>query len=209
MSDSPPERDVEWTAAGAEAAYKFLARVWRIADEIGDAPDAKEATGAEATALLKATHRAIRDTTADIEGFAFNKAVARLHELANALQKCGRDDTAGMPFARRQAFEALAQLMAPMTPHFAEEIWQALGQAAPLVETPWPTFDAGLIRDDTILMPVQINGRKRTEIEVDSGADRETVEGLVMASPDVARFLGGQVPRKVIVVPGRIVNVVI
>jgi leucyl-tRNA synthetase len=99
--------------------------------------------------------------------------------------------------------------MAPMTPHFAEEMWQALGHETPLTETPWPEFDAGLARDDVIRMPVQVNGKKRAEIEVARGADRETIEGLVMASPDVARFLGGQTPRKVIVVPGRIVNVVI
>jgi leucyl-tRNA synthetase len=211
LSDSPPERDVEWSTAGVEGAWRFLQRVWRMLDDAELAPPGAEAAsfGPDADALCKITHKTIAGVTADIEGFAFNKAVARLHELANALQKSGRDDTAGMPFARRQAFEALAQLMAPMTPHFAEETWQALGHATPLVETPWPSFDAGLIREDTILMPVQINGKKRTEIQVDSGADRETVEGLVMASPDVARFLGGQVPRKVIVVPGRIVNVVI
>ncbi len=99
--------------------------------------------------------------------------------------------------------------MAPMTPHFAEEMWQALGHEVPLTETPWPEFDADLARDDVIRMPVQVNGKKRAEIEVARDADRETIEGLVMASPDVARYLGGRAPRKVIVVPGRIVNVVV
>ena len=156
----------------------------------------------------------VAGVTADIEGFTFNKAVARVYELANAVQKARlatRDDqdAPGMGFARREAFETLAQLMAPMAPHFAEEIWQVLGHATPLVETPWPSFDPGLVRDDTILMPVQVNGKKRAEIEVDRDVDRETIVGLALGHPDVARFLGGQVPRKVIVVPGRIVNVVI
>ncbi|MHA1570068.1 MAG: class I tRNA ligase family protein, partial [Alphaproteobacteria bacterium] len=155
-----------------------------------------------------ATHKTIAGVTADIEGFTFNKAVARLYELANVIQKA-REDAAGLGSARREAFEALAQLMAPMAPHFAEEMWQALGHDVPLTETPWPEFDADLVRDEVIRMPVQVNGKKRAEIEVARDADRQTIEGLVMASPDVARFLGGREPRKLIVVPGRIVNVVV
>jgi leucyl-tRNA synthetase len=211
LSDSPPERDVEWTTAGVEGAWRFLQRLWRMLGEVElAAPGAGGGeTGPEAKALRKATHKTIAGVTADIEGFTFNKAVARLYELANAAQKTGRGGGPGLAFARREAFEALARLMAPMTPHFAEEMWQALGHEKPLTETPWPEFDATLARDDVILMPVQVNGKKRAEIEVGRGADRETIEGLVMASPDVARFLGGQAPRKVIVVPGRIVNVVI
>jgi len=160
--------------------------------------------GADDATLRKAIHKTIAGVTADIEGFTFNKAVARLHELANAVQKL---QAGGM--ARREAFEALARLMAPMVPHFAEEVWARLGHATPLVETPWPDFDAALARDDVISLPVQVNGKKRAEIEVEREADRETIEGLVMASPDVARFLGGKQPKKVIVVPGRIVNVVL
>jgi leucyl-tRNA synthetase len=220
LSDSPPERDVEWSTAGVEGAWKFLQRLWRMLnEEIASAsltPTGQQASsfGPEAAALRKIAHKTIAGVTADIEGFTFNKAVARVYELANAVQKArlatrGDQDAPGMGFARREAFEALAQLMAPMAPHFAEEIWQVLGHAAPLVETPWPSFDPDLVRDDTILMPVQVNGKKRAEIEVDRDADRETIVGLALGHPDVARFLGGQVPRKVIVVPGRIVNVVI
>jgi leucyl-tRNA synthetase len=218
LSDSPPERDVEWTAAGVEGAWRFLQRLWRMLGEAALAPMGAAAAGSgpESEALRKVTHKTIAGVTADIEDFTFNKAVARLYGLANAIQKTGRKagqkadgDAPGLAFARREAFEALARLMAPMTPHFAEEMWQALGHETPLTETPWPEFDAGLARDDVIRMPVQVNGKKRAEIEVARGADRETIEGLVMASPDVARYLGGRAPRKVIVVPGRIVNVVI
>jgi leucyl-tRNA synthetase len=211
LSDSPPERDVEWSTAGVEGAWKFLQRVWRMLDEADLAPPnaMADSFGPEAEALRKVTHKTIAAVTADIEGFTFNKALARMRELTNAIQKVGGGDAADMRFARREAFETLAQLMAPMVPHFAEEMWQGLGHDISLTETPWPEFDASLARDDVIQMPVQVNGKKRAEIEVDREADRETIEGLVMASPDVARFLGGKAPRKVIVVPGRIVNVVI
>ena len=219
LSDSPPERDVEWTAAGVEGAWRHLQRVWRLLGEadlaaVGAPVESggPEAEAPEAKALRKATHKTIAGVTADIEGFAFNKAVARLYELTNTVQKASRisaGDAPGLGLARREAFEALAQLMAPMTPHIAEEIWQALGHETPLTETPWPEFDAGLVRDEVIRMPVQVNGKKRAEIEVARDADRETIEGLVMASPDVARYLGGRAPRKMIVVPGRIVNVVV
>ncbi|HSF96855.1 MAG TPA: leucine--tRNA ligase [Thermohalobaculum sp.] len=205
LSDSPPERDVEWTAAGAEGAWRFLQRLWRMLDEaelapVGTAPEA----GAED--LRKATHKTIAGVTADIEGFTFNKAVARIHELANTLQKAGG---AGIGAARREAFEALARLMAPMCPHFAEELWQRLGHETPLTETPWPEFDAALARDDVILMPVQVNGKKRAEIEIARDAEARTIEALALSHADVARYLGGKPPRKVIVVPGRIVNVVV
>ena len=210
LSDSPPERDVEWTNAGVEGAWRFLQRLWRRLGEADLAPlgEAAAEGGPEAAALRKATHKTIAGVTADIEGFTFNKAVARLYDLTNVIHKA-RGDAPGLAFARREAFEALARLMAPMTPHICEEMWQALGHETPLTETPWPEFDADLVRDDVFWMPVQVNGKKRAEIEVARDADRETIEGLVMASPDVARFLGGRAPRKMIVVPGRIVNVVV
>jgi leucyl-tRNA synthetase len=209
LSDSPPDRDVEWTAAGVRAAWNHLQRVWRLLDEAELAPLGAPADGGgpAADALRRITHKTIAGVTADIESFAFNKAVARLYELSNAIRDAGSGP--GLGFARREAFETLSRLMAPMTPHFAEEMWQKLGQATPLVETAWPAFDPALTRDDVIMLPVQVNGKKRAEIEVDRGADRESVEGLALAHPDVARFLGGQTPRKVIVVPDRIVNVVV
>ncbi|HUS56048.1 MAG TPA: leucine--tRNA ligase [Thermohalobaculum sp.] len=211
LSDSPPERDVEWTAAGAEGAWRFLQRVWRALNEaklcaIG-APE-PQLVLPMAASLRQATHKTIMRVSRNIESFAFNKAVADIYTFVNTLTK-EHGDSEDYLFARREAYEALARLMAPMTPHFAEEIWQLLGHATPLVEAPWPSYDADLTRDDMISMPVQINGKKRAEIQVDREADRETIEGLVMASPDVARFLGGKTPRKIIVVPGRIVNVVI
>jgi leucyl-tRNA synthetase len=209
LSDSPPDRDVEWTAAGVEGAWRFLQRVWRMLDEaVPHEVPVPASFAADALALRRTTHAAIAGVTEGIEGFTFNKAVARLHELANAL---GRAEGAGadMAFARREAFEALARLMAPMVPHFAEEIWHRLGHRTMLVEEPWPEADPALLASETVLLPVQVNGKKRGEIQMPKGAARHAVEQAALAEPAVARILEGRAPKKVIVVPERIVNVVV
>jgi leucyl-tRNA synthetase len=217
MSDSPPERDVEWTAAGAEAASRHLQRVWRIAVETASQTAAAaaahpsadgEGQGDASRALLQATHRAIRDVTEGIEGFAFNKAIAKLYEFSNTLAKAQADDP-GMPAARRFAVRTLAQLMQPMTPHLAEEIWAVVGGEGLLVGAPWPEPDPFYLRADTITLPVQVNGKRRAEIVVPADADGAAVEEAVLADATVLRALAGATPRKLIVVPGRIVNVVL
>lgn len=195
LSDSPPERDVEWTAAGAEAANKFLARVWRLADEApedGDDPD-----------LIRAAHRAIADVTKAIEGFAFNKAVARIYELANAV---GKSKAGGE--SRRAALRIMAQLMAPMVPHLAEDIWAAAGGQGMVIDAPWPKADPAMLEDDSVILPIQINGKRRAELTVPKAMGKDEIEALVMADATVLRFLEGKAPKKLIVVPGRIVNVV-
>jgi leucyl-tRNA synthetase len=216
LSDSPPERDVEWTVAGVEGAYRHVQRVWRlVAQALPHLPSkgapAPAMTDA-ATALRRATHATIAGVTADIEGFAFNKAVARLYELTGALAKpaaaAGTADAATL-WALREGFEALALLSAPMTPHLAEEIWTALGAEALVVETAWPEADAALLRADSVTLAVQVNGKRRAEITLPADADRAAAEAAALAHPDVARMIGGAAPKKVIVVPGRIVNVVL
>ncbi|MBK0400536.1 leucine--tRNA ligase [Limibaculum sp. M0105] len=210
LSDSPPERDVEWTTAGVEGAWRFLQRIWRMLQEASLAPLGATVPGdtpAEAEALRRATHKTILGVTQDIEGFTFNKAVARIYEFVNAIQKADGEGAA-LDHARREAFETLARLMTPMTPHFAEEMWAVLGHATPLVDIAWPAADPALARDERITLPVQVNGKKRGEIEVEREADAPTIEGLALALPDVQRYLEGRPPKKVIVVPGRIVNVV-
>ena len=196
LSDSPPERDVEWTASGAEAAYKFLSRLWRLADE------ARE--GGEDPALTRATHRAIAEVTQHIEGFAFNKAVARIYELANTLSK----SSAGGE-ARRQALRIMAQLMGPMVPHLAEEVWHKAGGEGLLVDAPWPKADPAALVEDSVTLPIQINGKRRAEISVPRDMAKEEIEAMVLADPTVLRFSEGKAPKKLIVVPGRIVNVVV
>lgn len=195
LSDSPPERDVEWTAAGAEAANKFLARVWRMAAETpegGDDPD-----------LAKAAHRAIADVTASIEGFAFNKAVARIYSLANSIAK---SSAAGAQ--RQEALRILAVLMSPMVPHLAEDVWAKAGGQGLVVDAPWPQVDPAMLEDDSVTLPVQINGKRRAEITVPKDMPKDQIEQIVLADPTVQRFLEGARPKKLIVVPGRIVNVV-
>jgi leucyl-tRNA synthetase len=214
MSDSPPERDVEWTAAGAEAAHRHLARVWRLAHEIAAekpadpaVPSGETTPEGPALALLKATHRAIRGVTEGIEGFAFNKAVARLYELANAIARA--PDVPGMVQVRRHAMRTLAQLCAPMTPHLAEDIWSQLGGEGLCVTAPWPEPDSELLSEETVTLPIQINGKRRAEITVPRGADQADVEARVLADESVRRVLAGASPRRLIVVPDRIVNLVI
>ena len=203
LSDSPPDRDVEWTASGAEAAHRHLGRVWRLAHEAAAAGESDELGDAEP--LLRATHRAIRDVTADIEGFAFNKAIARLYELTAAI---GRAD--GAPAAtRRAALRTLAQLMAPMTPHLAEDVWATLGGEGLVAAAPWPVADPALLAEATVTLPVQVNGKRRAEIAVPAGSDAATIEALVLKDEAVRRALGGASPRRLVVVPDRIVNVVV
>ena len=205
LSDSPPERDVEWTSAGAEAAWKHLGRVYAMGDRIADMPadQVAEQPGADAD-LDRAMHRAIDDVTRMIDGFAFNKAIAKLYEFSTVVSK-----TKASASAQKQAGRVLAQLMAPMTPHLAEELWHRLGGDGLVTEAEWPKADPALLVDDTVTLPVQINGKRKAQILVAADASKEEVEKLALADHSVQRALGGATPKKVIVVPGRIVNVVV
>ncbi|SDI87689.1 leucine--tRNA ligase [Lutimaribacter saemankumensis] len=201
LSDSPPERDVEWTAAGAEAAAKHLARVHRIAAEIA----ASDAAPNDAdTDLLREMHKTIHDVTGGVDSFGFNAAIAKLYAFTNTLAK----STAGAE-ARKQAARTLAQLMAPMTPHLSEELWQMLDGAGLVAQAPWPKADPAMLIDDTVTLPIQINGKRRAEISVPKDMDKAEVEKAALAQDAVIRALDGAQPKKVIVVPGRIVNVVV
>ena len=202
MSDSPPERDVEWTASGAEAAFKHLTRVWNLCDRIGQMPEGH--TGSDDAALEKATARAIDEVTRGIEGFAFNKAIAALYAFANTL---GRAD-ASTP-VMRQAMRTLAKLMSPMTPHLAEDIWAHQGGEGLCTTAPWPVADPALLVDDTVILPIQINGKRRAEITVPKDMAASEVEKIALADEAVIKFLAGQPVKKIIVVPGRIINVVV
>ncbi|MFT7311820.1 MAG: leucyl-tRNA synthetase, partial [Paracoccaceae bacterium] len=201
MSDSPPERDVEWTASGAEAAFRHLGRVYRIAAELVGATDA--GTAADDDALARACARAIVDVTEGIEGFAFNTSVAKLYSFTNTVAK-----SKASAAARRDAMKVMAQLMQPMTPHVAEEIWSILGGAGLAANAPWPTAAPELLVEQSITLPIQVNGKRRAEITVAADASKEEIEKIALANEAVVRVLDGATPKKVIVVPGRIVNVV-
>jgi leucyl-tRNA synthetase len=201
LSDSPPERDVEWTASGAEAAAKHLGRVYRLAL---DCTGSDVASNDEDEVLLKETHKAIHDVTQGIESFGFNAAIARLYGFTNivAKSKAGSETKA-------MAMRTLAQMMAPMTPHLAEEVWSMLGGEGLVINASWPKADPALLLDDEVTMPIQVNGKRRAEISVAKDMPKEEVEKLALAQDAVVRALDGASPKKVIVVPGRIVNVVI
>jgi leucyl-tRNA synthetase len=212
LSDSPPERDVEWTASGVKGAWGFVQRVWTLVEGYGhDAPKpdaAAPAMAPDAHALRQLAHRTIAAVTDDIEGFRFNVAVARCYELVNAIAKLKSAD-AGALFARGEALRILTQLIAPFMPHLAEECWEKLGLTPFVATTLWPKADAALVTRTTVTVPIQINGKKRGEIEAAKGAPEADVRQQALAHPGVAQFLAGQTVRKVIVVPDRIVNIVV
>lgn len=201
LSDSPPERDVEWTASGAEAAFKHLSRVHRIATEIAasDVP-----ANADDETLLREMHKAIHDVTGGVESFGFNASIAKLYAFTNTLAK-SKAGTA----AKREAAKTLAQLMSPMTPHLSEELWQLLGGEGLVATAPWPVADEAMLIDDTITLPIQINGKRRAEISVAKDLAKAEVEKIALSTEAVQKALDGAAPKKVIVVPGRIVNVVV
>ncbi|ACA15920.1 leucyl-tRNA synthetase [Methylobacterium sp. 4-46] len=207
LSDSPPERDVIWTEDGVQGASRFVQRVWRLVNEIAERPEQAGDAAAD-LALRKAAHRALAALGEDIERLRFNRCVAHLYELANTLQ----DALAGpAPLGRPALIETgriLVQLLAPMMPHLAESSWAVLGQPGLVAEAPWPEADPALLVEASITLPVQVNGRKRADVTVPREADAAAVEAAVLALEAVQRALDAKAPRKVIVVPQRIVNVV-
>jgi len=218
LSDSPPERDVEWSEAGIEGAARFVQRLWRIvadaaailAAEAG--PD--EAAHFDPVALERAAHRTLAAVTDDIDALRFNVAVAKIYELANGVSKAIAAVTGtGAGPAERAALETatriLVQMVGPMMPHLAEACWQALGNTELLADTEWPRPDPAMLETETIVLPVQINGKRRAQIEVAQGAPESEIEAAVLSLEPVTRILAGRAPRKLIVVPDRIVNVVI
>jgi len=209
LSDSPPERDMEWTEAGVEGASRFLKRLYRLAGSTDLAPkDSAVPTSGPAAELIRATHRAIKAISDDIEAFRFNKAVAQLYTLANAISDLqDRSDEANA--ARRFAIETLTRLLAPMAPHVAEEMWQTLGHDTMLAASPWPEADASLLTESSVEIGVQVNGKLRDTVSLPRDADDDEARAAALASAGVIRYLEGQQPKKIIVVKNRIINVVV
>ncbi|SEO96051.1 leucyl-tRNA synthetase [Rhodospirillales bacterium URHD0017] len=213
LSDSPPERDLEWTEAGVTGAWRFQQRLFRIASEaLADLPaagTAKPATFSEAaTTLRRAAHKTIAGVSTDIEAFHFNKAVARLYELASAIDGLKSKDAADK-WAKREALEIFVRLTGPMTPHLAEELWQTLGHKSLLADSPWPLAEDALLVDDTVTVAVQLNGKLRGTLQLPKDVAKDEAEKAALALPELARGLDGKTPKRVIVVPNRIVNVVV
>ena len=213
LADNPPERDMEWTEAGVTGAFRFTQRLFRLIAPIAALPAAPPAAdpGPAALALRRAAHRAIAAVTEALESFAFNVAVARIHEAANALAEAERAaDQPGLAAARREAADILIRLAAPMMPHLAEELGARLAAAGKLVaERPWPEADPALLVAETVTVAVQVNGKLRGSVALPPGADRAAALAAARRDPNVARALESGRVVKEIHVPDRIVNFVV
>ena len=212
LSDTPPERDIEWTEAGVEGSWRFVQRLWRLIGEAAArscASPRPEAFGEAALKLRRNAHQALSLVGHDIEGLRFNRAIARIYDLANALQAALQERTEpGMDFALAEAARILCHISAPMMPHLAETCWEVLGEATLLAETRWPAVEAALLVEDRVTIAVQVDGKRRAEIGLEKGLAKEAVEAAVMELDNVRRAIEGRTVRKVIVVPDRIVNLV-
>ena len=197
LSDSPPERDLPWSEAGIEGSWRFVQRLWRLFGQVdGDARG-------EDRAVDRKLHQTLHGVAEDIEALSFNKAIAKIFELVNLVEK------APASASRTAAIAALVRIVAPMTPHLAEEAWAMLGHDGLVADAPWPQVDASLLVEDEVTIAVQVRGKLRDTLTVAKGLGRDELESLALASPKVQRSLDGAEVRKVIVVPDRLVNVVI
>jgi leucyl-tRNA synthetase len=212
LSDSPPERDLEWTETGIEGIWRYVNRLWRMASEppVPLPPPGfaiRVSLSPALTAIRRVIHKTVAAVTDDLDKFRFNRAVARIRELTNALEGLPAGDR-GAPEVYREGIETLALLLGPMMPHLAEELWETLGGRGLLAEQAWPKADPELTRDEQVTIAVQVNGKLRATLDIARDTDSEGIESAALALPQVMRWLDGQPPRKVIVVPNRIVNIV-
>ena len=214
LSDSPPERDVQWTESGVEGASRFQQRIWRLVNDTAaiskQSSETVEQNSADAIALRKIIHRTVAGVAQDIEGLGFNRAVARIYELTNALVKAkeGKSVTELAPVLR-DGVEKLVQLINLMMPHLAESCWEVLGKQGLVADARWPEVEPAMLVDDEVTLPIQINGKRRGEINVAKDLPAAEVEALVLALDIVQKALDGKTPKKVVVVPNRIVNIVV
>ena len=218
LSDSPPDRDVIWSEEGVQGASRYVQQLWRLIGTIAEIASTASLTapaviGDEALAIRRLVHGHLLRVEENIERLRFNTAIAEIRKLSNGLSdaigNCDRVPLGeDVKFAFREAGDVLVKLFAPMMPHLAEECWQALGHTNPVAESDWPVADRALATNDTVMMPVQINGKKRAELVIDRNADVASVEAAALGLDAVQKALEGRSPKKVIVVAQRIVNVV-
>jgi leucyl-tRNA synthetase len=195
LSDSPPERDLQWSESGIEGSWRFVQRLWRLVDGVADADGSD-------IAIDRKLAQTIAGVAADIEALQFNKAVAKLYELVNAIEK------AAPSASRSAAIRALVRLVAPMTPHLAEEAWAAMGESGLVADADWPSYDPALLVEDEVTIAIQVNGKLRDTLTMPKGSDKAVIEAAARANAHVIRVLEGKEPKKVIVVPDRLVNLV-
>jgi len=216
VSDSPPERDLDWTESGVDGAWRYLNRLWRMITESDIAPvggempagAAAERADGDVLEARRAIHKAIRDTTDDLDRLHFNRAVARIRELSNLLAGLEGNDPVWR-WVRREGLEILVRLIGPFVPHIAEELWDVLGHETPLIGIFWPVSDADLVTEENITVAVQVNGKLRGTLDLPVDADEDSSAAAALSLPNVQAALGAKEPRRVIVVPNRIINVVV
>ena len=213
LSDSPPERDIEWTSTGIDGAWRYISRLWRTVNErlaamAGVGEPAPSAFSPASEGVHRFIHKIVAAVSDDLDRFHFNRAVARVRELTNLLEDLD-GDTAGGAWTLRRGYEVAIRLFAPMIPHLAEELWRRLGHGDMLADSPWPEFEPAMLEESNVTVAVQVNGKLRGTLELPIDSDRDTAENLALALPSVSRIVGERPVRKVIVVPNRIVNVVV
>ena len=206
LSDSPPERDLEWSDAGIEGAWRYINRVWKLALENKAAQGTAPEENASSMTIRKAAHKTIAGVTDDIEAFRFNKAIARIRELTNLLETVKPD--AATDGALAEGIAAALQLLNPFMPHLTEELWEALGNKEALAAQAWPVAIPAFLVDDSVTVAVQINGKLKTTIELPKDMDAKAAEAKVLELDAMREALKDKQVAKIIVVPNRIVNVV-
>jgi leucyl-tRNA synthetase len=215
LSDTPPERDIEWTESGVSGAWRFIQRLWRLINDTAELPliagPLAEVGNAASLSLRRMIHQSLHAVSGDIEALRFNRAIARIYELANALTAAltSRSQSPVTPAVLREGAITLVQMFAPMMPHLAEEAWKVLGLQGLAAQAPWPSPDPALLIDETVTIAVQVNGKRRDEVTLKKGLPASEVESIVLKLDNVQRALDGRAVRKIIVVPDRIANVVV
>jgi leucyl-tRNA synthetase len=197
LSDSPPERDLPWTESGIEGSWRFVNRLWRLFGQVDAAAEGQDKP------LDRKLHQTVDGVAKDIEALSFNKAVAKIYELTNAIEKAVPSGS------RSAAIRSLALLVAPMTPHLAEEAWADMQGEGLIADAAWPIVDPALLVEDEVTVAIQVMGKLRDTITVPRGTPRDVLEAMALAATNVVRTLNGATPKKVIVVPDRLVNLVL
>jgi leucyl-tRNA synthetase len=210
LSDTPPERDIEWTESGAESSWRFTQKIWRLVNEVAALPKGKLVSDGDGVDLRRISHRAIAAVTDDLSNLRFNRAIARIYELSNAIASglVQTTKSESVMAALHEAVGFMVLLSAPMMPHLAEESWTVLGHVEAVVDTPWPKPIAEFMIETDVTIAIQVNGKRRDEIKVAKGIDSKLLEVQVLALENVQRAMEGKPARKVIIVPDRIVNIV-
>jgi len=217
LSDSPPDRDLDWTEAGIEGAWRYVNRLWRMVNQAPAPPGTSlaavgvtrpDALGEHSQAVLKIIHRTIVAVSDDLDKFHFNRAVARIRELTNELEDLSPEEE-GADWVMRQGLETAVYLIGPMMPHLAEELWHSLGHQTLLADTPWPEAEADQLVEKNVTVAVQVNGKLRGTLDLPKDSDDQTAETAALALENVSAAIAGKPIRKVIIVPNRIINVVV